>query len=242
MIFSRNLSRNAFGARLLPLPLFLTAVAVAVPHAEAQRPGEESYKFDFGLGLGMSGYLGDANQSNLYRHPGFAANASFRYLFDSRWAIRGMLSTESLKGNTADWNNYVPEHISFTSQVYDLSVRGEFNFFPFGIGETYKRLRRWSPFLSLGLGATMASVEGHSYVALNLPMSFGVRFKLRPRFNLEATFNMTKTFSDHIDGPALSDLYEIKSSFLKNNDWYSSITIGFTYEFGKRCVTCHRVD
>lgn len=224
---------------------FLAMVVAVAPHrALSQRPGEESYKFDFGLGLGMSGYLGDANQSNMFKHAGFAANASFRYLFDSRWALRGQLTTASLKGNSADWENHLPngEQFSFSSQVYDLGVRGEFNFFAYGIGETYKRLKRWSPYLSIGLGATMASVEGDSFFALNVPMGFGVRYKVMPRLNIEACFTMTKTFSDHIDGSQLSDLYLVKSSFLKNTDWYSTIMVGFTYEFGKRCVTCHRVD
>lgn len=224
--------------RAVATMLMIAAAVVAY----AQRPGEESYKFDFGLGLGMSGYLGDANQSNLYKHPGFAANASFRYLFDSRWSVRGTLTTASLKGNTADWSNFVPEHIAFTSQVYDLGARGEFNFFGFGIGETYKRLKRWTPFLGLGVGVTLSSSEGKSYAGFNIPMSFGFRYKVSKRFNLEAVFTMTKTFSDHVDGALLTDLYQIKSSFLKNTDWYSTLTIGFTYEFGKRCVTCHRVD
>ena len=52
---------------------------------------------------------------------------------------------------------------------------------------------------------------------------------------------MTKVFSDHVDG-ALADLQTIKSSFLKNTDWYSNISISLTYEFGKRCATCHYVD
>ncbi len=55
-------------------------------------------------------------------------------------------------------------------------------------------------------------------------------------------FQMIKALGDHIDGPELSDLNLIKSSFLKNNDWYSRISIGFTYEFSRRCETCHYVD
>nr|WP_302064290.1 hypothetical protein [uncultured Duncaniella sp.] len=34
----------------------------------------ETYRFDLGAGIGMSGYLGDANESNLLSHPGFAAD------------------------------------------------------------------------------------------------------------------------------------------------------------------------
>lgn len=218
-------------------------LAIAAPMLMAQQQ-EDSYKFDIGVGLGMSGYLGDANQSNMYKHPGFAANASFRYMFDSRWAIRTMLATASLSGNTADFDNALPngEQYEFKSQVYDLGVRGEFNFFNYGIGETYKRMKRWTPFLGVGVGLTMASSDGKTHVGVNIPMSFGVKFKVRPRLNLEVCFTMTKTFSDHVDGEYLDDLYQIKSSFIKNTDWYSMLTVGISYEFGKRCVVCHRVD
>lgn len=226
------------------LTLVVTAVAAQSHHASAQDV-VESYKFDFGAGLGMSGYLGDANESNLFKHPGFAADIAARYLFDSRWAVRAQLSMATLSGNTADFDNVLPGNASyeFKSTVYDLGVRGECNFFAYGIGETYKRLRRWTPFLSLGVGVTMsANGSGSSYVAFNIPMGIGVKYKFAPRWNLIAEFTMTKTFGDKIDSDELTDIYQIKSSFLKNTDWYSTLTVGVSFEFGPRCVTCHRID
>ena len=204
----------------------------------------ESYKFDAGLSLGMSGYLGDANSSNPFLHPGFAANAGMRYLINSRFAAKAQLSYASLSGNTADMDNVLPAgaQYSFKSSVFDLGLRGECNFFAYGIGETYKRLRRWTPYLTIGIGCTMSSTSGQNFFAMNIPMGFGFKYKLKPRLNLVAEFTMTKVFGDHVDSPELSDLYHIKSSFLKNTDWYSSLTVGFTYEFGPRCVTCHRID
>lgn len=237
----RLLLNMAYSVRRIVAVIVLSVAAIVCVYAQQ----EDSYKFDFGVGLGMSGYLGDANRSNMFRHPGFAANVSARYLFaDSRWALRATLATASLKGNTADYSNVFPggNQFAFSSQVYDLGVRGEFNFFAYGIGETYKRLRRWTPFLSIGIGGTMASTDGKLVAALNLPMGAGVKFKLKPRLNLEAAFIMTKTFNDRIDSDELRDPYEIKSSFFKNTDWYSMLTVGISYEFGKRCVVCHRID
>lgn len=205
----------------------------------------DSYKFDVGVGLGMSGYLGDANQSFVFAHPGFAATLSGRYLFpDNRWTLRTVFTTASLKGSTSDLAGVIPPGapIDFKSQIYDLGVRGEANFFPYGFGETYKRLKRWTPYLALGIGVTLASCEGSTFTAVSIPMAVGVKYKLRPRLNLALEWCMTRTTGDHIDGPNLSDLYQIKSEFLKNCDWHSSLTVTLTYEFGKRCVTCHRVD
>lgn len=223
----------------------ILAVATCSVRGEAQTQASvEEYKFDIGVGLGMSGYLGDANESNLFAHPGVAFNASFRYLINTRWAIRGLLTGASLSGSTADMENVLPEGkvYDFKSWVYDLGARAEFNFFNYGIGESYKRLSRITPYLSLGVGVAMSSTGGDSFVAMSLPMGFGVKFKARPRLNLGLEFSMTKVFGDNLDSAELTDLYKIKSSFLKNTDWYSTLTFSVSYEFGRRCVTCNRQD
>lgn len=224
--------------------MILSALAFPARAFAQTQESVEEYKFDIGAGIGMSGYLGDANESNMFAHPGVAFNATFRYLINSRWAIRGMLTGVSLSGSTADMDNVLPEGkvYDFKSSVYDLGAKAEFNFFNYGIGETYKRLTRISPYLSLGLGVAMASSGGDTSVAMSLPMGFGVKYKLRPRLNLGLEFSMTKVFGDKVDSSELTDLYQIKSSFLKNTDWYSSLMFTVTYEFGKRCVTCHRID
>lgn len=202
------------------------------------------YKFDVGAQLGMSGYIGEANRSGLFSHPGFTGELSMRYLPDTRWALRAVLSTLSLSGNTADMTDVLPggAQYSFSSQVYALDVRGEFNFLPYGIGETYKRLRRWTPYLAVGLGACLLSSGGKTSVAPTIPMGFGIKFKAAQRVNLGIEFSMTKAFGDHVDGPDLADLNQIKTAFYKNTDWFSRLTVGISYEFGPRCETCHYVD
>ncbi len=232
------------------LPILITTLAIltgsfAAPRASAQATAQpEEYKFDLGAGLGLSGYLGDANDSKLFSHPGVGGNVSFRYLINTRFAIRGLLNVASLSGSTADMENVIPspEPIDFKATAYDLQARGEFNFFNYGIGETYKRLTRISPYLALGLGVSLAGVAGDTHVAMTLPMAFGVKYKVKPRLNLALEFSMTKVFGDKVDGPGLSDPYLIKSSFIKNTDWYSMLTFSVSYEFGRRCVACHRID
>lgn len=221
--------------------IFLMATALWRPAVSTAQ--EAAYRFDIGASLGMSGYLGDANTSNLYKNPGFAAGASFRYLANTRWAIKGMLTYAGLSGNSADMTNVYPggETYKFTSKVYDLSGRVEFNFFNYGIGETYRKLKRWSPYLSLGAGLTVASCQGTA-VAFNIPMSVGIKYKLRERINLGVEWTMTKAFNDNIDGPVLDDLYQIKSSFMKNTDWYSTMSLTISYEFSKRCAVCNYKD
>ena len=230
---------------LLSLSSLLVAVLLMPQRLDAQTQATvEEYKFDIGGGFGMSGYLGDANESNLLAHPGFVGDLSFRYLVNSRWAFRAQFTTASLSGSTADMKNYLPEGkvYEFSSQLFDLGLRAEFNFFNYGIGESYKQLSRITPYLALGIGATMSTSGGETFFAPSLPMSFGVKYKLKPRLNLALEFTMTKVFGDNLDSGELQDLYQIKSSFIKNTDWFSALTLSISYEFGKRCVVCHRID
>lgn len=217
---------------------------LAIPARSQMMVETDYYKFDIGGGIGMSGYLGDANESNIFHKPGFAANLQGRYLFNERTAIRAQLTGLTLSGSTADFANVLPDgrDYSFTAFAADLSVRGEYNFFPYGIGETYRRLRRFSPFLALGIGATVSASDGSTAVAFSVPMTAGVKYKLNRRLNLIADFTMTWLLGDRLDGPDLADLTTIKSSFIKNNDWHSAIQVSLTYEFGPRCVACNRKD
>lgn len=221
--------------------ILLSFLSIMAYKAYAQ---ESPYKFDFGVSAGMSGYLGDANTSSIFKHPGIAADINSRYILNSRWAFRALLGMTSIKGNSADMENVAPDGrtYAFSANVFDIGLRAEFNFFAYGIGETYKRLSRISPYLTLGVGFCLSSSEGSTFTAPTLPMGFGVKYKIKPRLNMSAEFTMTKTFGDKLDGPYLNDLTGIKTSFVKNTDWYSRLTIGFTYEFGERCETCHYVD
>lgn len=222
------------------LSLIIPAILAFCPlRASAQ---EESYRFDIGGQIGMSGYAGDAS-SNLFSHPGFAGGVSFRYLPDVRWAVRGLFNVMGLSGDTQGMDDVLPGGATydFKSTVYDLGGRVEFNFLPYGIGETYKQLKRVSPYLAVGVGVSLATCQGQTAVGFNIPMAFGVKYKLRERLNLGLEFAVTKVFNDHLDGP-LADLHQIQTSFVRNTDWYSDISISLTYEFGKRCETCHYVD
>lgn len=219
--------------------LLLIISCAAFNKATAQ---ESTYKFDMGGQIGMSGYLGDAS-SSIFSHPGFAGGLTFRYLPDVRWSLRTLANVLAISGDTQGMDDVYPEfaNFNFKATVIELQERVEFNFFPYGIGETYKRLRRWTPYLAAGIGVSVSTCSGQTKAGFNIPMAFGFKYKAKPRLNLALEFSMTKVFSDHMDGK-LSDLHRIESSFARNTDWYSNISFSVTYEFGERCETCHYVD
>ena len=201
----------------------------------------QEYRFEVGGAAGMSGYLGDANNGNVLKKPGYAVGGVFRYIINSRMALKANLLTASISGNSANLQNVYPDGqtYEFKSQLYDLGAQFEFNFMNYGIGSKYLKLKRISPYLTLGAGLTMASGDGEG-VTLNVPMGVGVKYKLSERLNLGLEFTMRMSMSDKLDG--LKDLNGISSGFAKNTDWYSFTMISITYEFSKRCRTCHYVE
>lgn len=221
--------------RHIIFPLLLL-FAAAVP-ASAQI----DYKFDIGGGAGMSGYLGDANTSNLFGNPSWNVEAVFRYLFNPRLALKTNLTVGGLRGNSADMENVFPDAqtFKFNTTFYEVGEMFEFNFFNYGMGERYRKLKRISPYITAGIGFLVWTVDGKSGFTVDIPFGVGVKYKLRPRVNLGAEFLMKKTLSDKVDGDNLKDPYQIKSSFMKNTDWISTLTFTISYEFGERCRACN---
>ncbi len=219
--------------------LILVAAICLVGSHEAS--GQEDYRFDAGGGIGMTGYLGDANTSNLWSNPGFDGMLLFRYLRSPRIAFKTGLYVGTLSGNTENMTDVLPDaaQFKFSTTFFELSEMFEFNFFNYGIGEKYRQLKRWSPYITAGLGATVWTTDGYTGGAFTLPFGIGAKYKINERLNLGLEFLMKKTFSDRLDGQMLSDPHAIKSSFAKNTDWYSTLSVTLSYEFSKRCATCN---
>lgn len=202
----------------------------------------QEYKYEVGPSLGMTGYLGEANNSNLFKHPSFTVGGIFRYVHNSRWAFKANLNYANIRGNSADDATVYPDGINydFNSSLIDMGLTAEFNFLNFGRGPMYKKLKPISPYMVAGVGFVFAICDGHNQASFTVPIGIGVKYKYKDRINASFEFTMRKEFSDRIDG--LSDLFGIKHSFAKNTDWYSFAVFTVSYEFGKRCIKCNYIE
>ena len=202
----------------------------------------QQYKYEVGPTLGMSGYLGDVNNSNLFKHPGVTGGAMFRYAHNSRWAFKANLNYASISGDSKGLDIRFPEgeQYKFSSSLIDLGFTAEFNFLNYGRGPAYKKYKPISPYMVAGVGFVFAICNGSNQASFTIPIGIGVKYKFKERLNLGFEFTMRKEFSDRIDH--LSDLYGIKHSFAKNTDWYSFAMFSATYEFGKRCIKCNYIE
>lgn len=207
--------------------------------------GQEDYRFEIGGGIGMTGYLGDSNMANMYSNPGVDGELVFRYLRSPRIAFKTQVFAGSLRGNTSKLTDLLPDIVSdyrFSTTFFQVAEMFEFNFVNFGMGESYRKLKRVSPYIAGGLGLSVWTGGGYTGAAFTIPFGGGVKVKLKERLNLGVEFIMSKALSDKMDTPVLADPHGIKSSFLKNTDWYSTLSVTLTYEFSKRCAVCNYKD
>ena len=219
--------RNVVIAVLL---VFVTSV-----HAQT----DPEYKLELGGGIGMASYQGDFN-SSLFKNPQPMFTVLAKYRFDPRRALALNVSYGQLKGSSKDAKTYYPMTTvyDFKSNVADVGLRLEYNFWPFSTGFEYRGAKRLTPYVAIGLGMTIAKAEGKSATGVNMPIGVGVKYKLADRLNLAAEWAMHITTSDELDG--IKDPYGIESSGLfKNTDCYSHLRLSLSYDLWAKCRTCH---
>lgn len=211
---------------------------------------EPEYRLELGAGVGLMAYEGDFN-GNLLKGLRPAGTLVAKYKMNPRMAWALNLGYGSLKGSSTRAGTWFPdmtEHTAdFSTSLVDMSVRYEYNFWPFGTGREYLGARRLTPFVAIGLGLTFANArltqDGEqsksSTVAGQLPIGIGVKYKLATRWNLAVEWMMHFTGGDKLDG--VKDPYGIESSgMFKNTDCYSALTVTITYDLWERCRTCHK--
>ena len=200
---------------------------------------EPEYRLEVGGGIGAVTYLGDFN-SNLFRDMQPMGSLLAKYRIDPRQALAVNISYGKLKGSASNEKTYYPDSIkdySFKSNLVDVGLRYEYNFWPYGTGQEYRGAKRLTPYIYIGLGASVASPDS-THVGVNMPLGGGVKYKITDRMNLAVEWTMHFTNSDKLDG--MIDPYGIKSSGLfKNTDCYSQLRLSLTYDLWARCKTCH---
>ncbi len=213
----------------------ITMAVLSVTAVCAQN--EPEYRLEVGAGAGLVNYAGDFNNSLLKGMKPWAT-VMVKYRMNPRMALALNVGTGKIKGSTDDAGTWYPaEHYEFDNQLTEACLRYEYNFWAFGTGEEYRGARRFTPFITGGLGITHHSGE-NSGATMNLPLGAGIKYKLGQRLNLSAEWVVRFTLSDKLDGR--EDVYGIKSSGLfKNTDCYSVLQVALTYDLWAKCKTCN---
>ena len=200
--------------------LFLSSLT-----AKSQSMESYVHQGEFGFGLGLGHYFGDLNTNMQINRPKFSGSLFFRKQFNNYIGVR-ITGGYAFLGYSDVYSSNPTEkqrNLSFNTNVWELSVSGDFNFFKFIPGfEQY----RYTPYISLGLGVISfdpyAYLNGEKYllrplgtegqgsslypdrlpynpIALTIPFGVGVKYALTDRMNVfgEAVYHFTRT--DYLD-------------------------------------------
>ena len=206
-----------------------------------QAQTEPEYRLEIGGSVGAVTYLGDFNTA-LFEDIQPMGSLMAKYRLDPRRVLAFNVGYGQLKGSSRNAKTYYPDitDYSFKTSLVDVGLRYELNFWPYGTGEEYRGAKRLTPYLFIGLGATIAKADtaDKTSVAANMPLGGGVKYKMADRMNLALEWAIHFTGSDTLDG--VTDPYGIKSSGLfKNTDCYSHLRLSLTYDLWAKCKTCH---
>ncbi|MDL2224132.1 DUF6089 family protein [Bacteroidales bacterium OttesenSCG-928-M06] len=206
----------------------------------------QEYRYEVGGMAGTSMYMGDANPISLGKGWNPAGGLIFRNNLNFRWALKADLMMGRITGNTTNTDNVFPynSEASFSRNFFELGGQIEFNFLPYSDKFAYLNTSKVTPYIFTGLGVTFAPGKGRNFFGINLPLGVGVKYKLKNRLNLGLEWAVHKLFSDSFDTPyypdgfGLDNPYKIDSSIFKNKDWYNTILLSVTWEFGLRDGRC----
>jgi len=205
--------------------LLLTVITLSSLFVSAQREAVVQ-EGEFGVGIGLGHYFGDLNTRAHLNRPKFAATAFFRKNFGNYIALRAGASFAQL-GYSDIYNTHnsymLQRNLSFNSNVWELAVQGDFNFFRFMPGEPGYN---FTPYITFGVGVfnydPFAMLQGQKYylrplntegqgttqypdrkpygsMAFCIPFGAGLKYCINDRINVGFEIVHRVTGTDYLD-------------------------------------------
>jgi hypothetical protein len=228
--------------KLLASFLFPVTILFLLPFgAGAQSQNAVSQEGEFGIGLGAAHYFGDLNTKAQLNRPKLAASVFFRKNFGNYVALRVGATFARLGYSDIynEHNEYMQRrNLSFNSNVWELSLQGDFNFFRFMPGEPGYS---FTPYVTLGAGVFsydpyaylrgekiflrplgtegQGIVDGrkqYSSMGISIPFGAGFKYSLNDRINVGFEILHRFTNTDYLDD--VSTTYIDPSLFPSNPD------------------------
>ena len=244
-----------FTAIAISMTLSLLTTTSLLAQDEIVQEGE------FGIGLGAAHYFGDLNTRAQLNRPKMAATIFFRKNFNNYVSGRIGASFARLGYSDIynDHNEYMRRrNLSFNSNVWELTLQGDFNFFRFMPGEPGYS---FTPYVTLGAGIfsydpfaylngekiflRQLGTEGqgsslypdrkqYSSMGISFPVGVGIKYALNERFNIGFELLHRFTNTDYLDD--VSKTYVDPSVFPTNADGSPSAALLLSdrsYELGE---------
>lgn len=212
-------------------------------------------KHEIGIGAGIFVYQGDLTPetAGAFKSPGFAFNVFYNRLLSRSFSLRtnlahGKLMADDGNYKTPAWRK--ERAFRFGARVTEISEQLVWNI----LGNNYGERKIISPYLFGGIGLSSLRItrdwrnfnydyfageptllEGLAEDSVHtlpgtiavLPIGLGIRYPITDKLSIMAEASYRFTFTDYIDGFS-------KASNPNKNDYYSNISFGLIYTFGKR--------
>lgn len=216
---------------------------------------------EFGIGLGAGHYFGDLNTKAQLNRPKIAASLFFRKNFGNYVALRIGASFARLGYSDIynDHNEFMRRrNLSFNSNVWELALQGDFNFFRFMPGEPGYN---FTPYITLGAGvfsydpfaylggekiflrplgtegqgtASYPDRKPYNSMAISIPFGAGLKYSLNERINIGFEILHRFTNTDYLDD--VSTTYVDPTVFPTNPDGspsHAQLLSDRSYELGE---------
>ena len=181
---------------------------------------------EFGITAGAAHYFGDLNTRAKINRPKIAFGAFFRKQFGNYIGLR--IAAHFAQLGYSDVYNTNNEYqrrrnLSFNTNIFELALQGDFNFFKFVPGDPY---HAFTPYVTFGVGvfsydpyaylngqkvflrplgtegqgnANYPDRKPYNTMAICIPMGVGVKYALNDRMNIGFEIVHRFTTSDYID-------------------------------------------
>ena len=207
-------------------------------HAQGQ-----PYLCEIGLQGGCGYYVGDAAQ-HIFMHPREAYGVHFRYKFTKRWAIQAKVSGQRITGYDYTMDGRKLD-TKWQNQLINVDVMAEFNFFRFGEANRYdKRIKPYTPYIFLGIGAGVYGANGENKPIFNhamayIPLGIGFKWKFHDCVGLNIAWQHNIYMADNLESrESLDNKYQMNGWNWMNCDLTGMLTAGIVFEFGRAKAPC----
>ncbi len=205
--------------------LFILSVTLLALNARAQTERYEYVqKGEFGITLGAAHYFGDINTRAAINRPKPALGAFYRKQFGNYVGLRLSAHYAQLGySDTYSKNDFQKSrNLSFNTNIWELAIQGDFNFFKFIPGDPY---HQFTPYITLGVGAftydpyaylngkkeflrplgTEGQLIGYNgrkpynTLSICIPFGVGIKYNISDRMNFSFEIAHRFTNTDYLD-------------------------------------------
>jgi hypothetical protein len=216
--------------------IFTAALFMGLQQANAQLMESFVHQGEVGVSIGAAHYFGDLNPNIKVNRPKISAGLFFRKQISNYIGVRvsadyAMLGYSDIYSDNAAQRR---RNLSFNSNVWELAVAGDFNFFRFQPG--FKGYH-YTPYVGIGVGvfsydpyaylngekiqlrplgtegqgsSLYPGLKPYNPIAISIPFTIGFKYALNEQMNLfgELTYRFTNTdYLDDVSGQYAPDAF-----------------------------------